>query len=333
MVTTPYSATVLSDGSGYNLNIQDSNGDTTSIAIGTSLFGSLGKWDQTGETDFTLKPTANSPTVFNLRGPVTSSAAPIKLTPDGSGGFTFTLTGTGKVVSVADTDTSEQIHLNVAANGVNVTVGGSAPSANGVTNSVAAINTLLETVTVTGTSRGEGNVTLSLTDGFSTPITKTIYFEIPNSKPTLALDKTNAKLSSEIGSGVSLESTGVLLTIADSDTLDVTDRTLKVSMDIKGGLASYDGEYEQLVTISGGKVTVAHDGSTVLPAGKTWIDVLTEVASDIIITRGVVGSATASISVEDLEGGPGAANVSFAFEPKALAKPQILTSAENPRCW
>ena len=66
-VTTPYSATVLSDGSGYNLNIQDSNGDTTSIAIGTSLFGSLGKWDQTGETDFTLKPTANSPTVFNLR--------------------------------------------------------------------------------------------------------------------------------------------------------------------------------------------------------------------------------------------------------------------------
>ena len=169
-----------------------------------------------------------------------------------------------------------------------------------------------------------------MTDGFSTPITKTIYFEIPNSKPTLALDKTNAKLSSEIGSGVSLESTGVLLTIADSDSLDVTDRTLKVSMDIKGGLASYDGEYEQLVTISGGKVTVAHDGSTVLPAGKTWIDVLTEVASDIIITRGVVGSATASISVEDLEGGPGAANVSFAFEPKALAKPQILTSAENP---
>ena len=30
------------------------------------------------------------------------------------------------------------------------------------------------------------------------------------------------------------------------------------------------------------------------------------------------------------QGGPGAANVSFAFEPKALAKPQILTSAENP---
>ena len=54
----------------------------------------------------------------------------------------FTLTGTGKVVSVADTDTSEQIHLNVAANGVNVVVGGSAPSANGIANSVAAVNTL-----------------------------------------------------------------------------------------------------------------------------------------------------------------------------------------------
>ena len=295
----------------------------TSIAIGTSLFGSLGKWDQTGEIDFTLKPTANSATVFDLRGPLTSPNAPIELTAAGGGGFTFTLTGTGNVVSVADSDASEQIHLDVTATGVDVTVSGSAPSASGVTDSVTNINTLLETVTVTGASRGEGSVTLSMTDGFSTPITKTIYFEIPNSEPTIALDTTGATLSSEIGSGVSLDSAGAVLTIADTDGLDVSDKTLKISMDIRGGLASYQGQYGQLVTISGGKVTIAHDGITAIPTDETWIDILTEIASDIIITKGVVGSVSAAISVEDLEGGPSPVNVSFAFEPKDLAKPQL----------
>ena len=68
----------------------------------------------------------------------------------------------------------------------------------------------------------------------------------------------------------------------------------------------------------------------IIPTDETWIDILTEIASDIIITKGVVGSVSAAISVEDLEGGPSPVNVSFAFEPKDLAKPQLLTSAEPP---
>jgi hypothetical protein len=84
-VTTDYSAWVTSNEFGYNLNVKDSGDNVTSISIGTSLYGALGKWDQTGESDFTLKPTANNPTTFDLRGPVTSQTAPIELSDDGNG--------------------------------------------------------------------------------------------------------------------------------------------------------------------------------------------------------------------------------------------------------
>ena len=87
-------------------------------------------------------------------------------------------------------------------------------------------------------------------------------------------------MSSVINSKISLADAGVALTISDTDTLDEEEMALKVSMDVRGGVASYDQEtsadstqnyHPEYVTITGGKITIAHDGLTPLSSGVDWI--------------------------------------------------------------
>ena len=253
-----------------------------------------------------------------------------------SDGFSYILTGLGNTVTVADAD-GDKIKLTITYEGVDVTIGGETPNSEGqAAASVADINTLLETLTVIGDSRGEGSVTLSMTDGFSPAINKTIYFETPNSLPTLSIDETDATLSSVINQKISLNEAGVSVVIDDSDTLDETEKALTVSIDVRGGVASYDEDtsdgstqnyFPQFVSFTGGKITISYDGETEIPAGITWKELLQEISSDISLTRASVGSSEISISVNDLVGGSSSETVTFEFTPAGLTKPELLTSA------
>lgn len=352
-----YSASVVESAAGNILKIKDnSSGELAEIYIGTSLFGALGKWDQVGD-EFTLQPTKNTAPSFVLRGETTSATDPITLQAVGEAEttstykFSYTLSGDGNVVSVADADTDD-LQLTVSYQGVDVNLPGGTTEAGSsditLVGSPAAINTALTSLTVGGTSRGTGSVTLSFTDGYADPIAKTLHFEIPNSTPTLTLTGGGA-LSGEINTDIVLGAgdAGISVGIEDSDALDETDRTLKVFLDVRGGSASYnqrmaieDGSevvdleqnyYPEFVTISGGKVTIAYDGETELPDGMKWSSLLNEIVADIGVSRSTVGSAEVSISVADLEGVPisgGSETISLEFTPAGLAAPELITTVE-----
>ena len=130
----------------------------TTVAIGTTLYGSIGKWLQDGpdDLDFTLQPTKNTATVLLSEDLSRGQMPGLNLSRMTCWVFHI-LTGAGNVVSVSDAD-YDDVFLSVSYEGVDVTIDGETPSPDGTSASADDITDSLATLTVSGDSRGEGSV-------------------------------------------------------------------------------------------------------------------------------------------------------------------------------
>ena len=315
---------------GYQLKIDDADGAVTNINIGTDIFGSLGKWTlDDGSGHFVLQPEANTVPNFVSTGPITSENRPTSLVEQ-DGVFAFEFSGVGNTISFEDQD-DDQIHLSVSYEGIELKAGGILYPEQTTVDSVENINSLLSSLSVTGDSRGDGTLTLTLTDDFSTPISKTYYFEIPNSLPSISSDFDTASLpKTEIGEEMSLSIAELGIEFNDPDIVDNAEQLLSLDVKFQGGTANYAGNYQQFVTISGSNITIAHDGVTTIPSETTWDVLLADIFSEISFSRQTVGIVEVQVTVNDLEGSSEPTTLQFEFEPKPISKPELLTTANEP---
>ena len=166
-------------------------GAEKAIDIGTELFGSKAKWVFADEDFFILQPEINTRPIFTNQGPSSSLRNPIELA-EASGTYSITFADLiGGAPTVTDADNAsgtlaqnDALYLTVSSDKFNVTSSATGLSfANGLFPQFedADVNpqTLDEAladlkISDTGVGREVGNVTISVTDGYSQPLRSSI---------------------------------------------------------------------------------------------------------------------------------------------------------------
>ena len=169
-----------------------------------------------------------------------------------------------------------------------------------------ALNEALATLTIIGSERGAGQLSLSVDDGFAPALTKKVFFKVPNTAPVL--DITDGATSHEIGTKVFIKDSGVLaegygtanigFSISDNDTADAN--LLKVGLKFNGAKPEYNGDYGEFVSVRGNNVVISQADDAVLPSGyETWASLVSDLVSEIEFTKLEVGSVSIDFAVED----------------------------------
>ena len=180
----------------------------------------------------------------------------------------------------------------------------------------------------TGVGREVGNVTISVTDGYSQPLSKVFYFEVPNKAPTLSVSAISDFSVNDIGTQFNLSQTGVIpLNSADfisDDLQDISENALTLTISVDGAdVTLAENIYSKYVEIIDGNITIAHDGISALE--DNWLNVLKVAAENVTLTRDTVGTASVAFSVSDAAAASAATITrEFNFNPLPLAQPTLV---------
>ena len=320
---------------GYNLVVETAQDTFKYVDIGTELYGTKGKWALNDGGTFVLKPEVNVAPKFKTLGPSSSPNNPISLAKgNGETVFSKALTS-GDLISInepADGDDGDLLTLTfTSVNGVTLKSGGTeivdGQSFTGKT--PAEVNGILSGLVAELSSRGTGDVSFTIADDYAAPISKTLYFQAPNTAPTVSTNlDVNAPPAAEIGADQSLSAASLAATVGDIDAADVSGKLLSATLKVSGGAAGVAAEYAKYTSINGGTVRIAYDGATDLGA-KTWFQTLEDAIEAVTFTRATVGEVTAKLSVTDGVGATteAASDLKFTFTAKDLATPDLIASS------
>ena len=172
-------------------------------------------------------------------------------------------------------------------------------STNVLKGSVSEINTVISTIDLTATDAVSGKLTLAVTDGYSaTPqVVKDIFFQAPNTAPTLEFSKISGRGDSlTISDTFALSSENVNLAVFDQDSVDSTGG-LKAQLSVSVGDATYTGSSPHVTSTEEG---LAIELGAVLAQGEAWIDALKQIIRDVEISRETAGALTTELTVFDM---------------------------------
>ena len=187
---------------------------------------------------------------------------------------------------------------------------------------VSGINTVISTMDLTATDAVSGKLSLTVTDGYSaTPqVVKDIFFEAPNTAPTLEFSKISGRGDSlTISDTFALSSENVNLAVFDQDSVDSTGG-LTAQLSASGGDATYTGSSPHVTSTEEG---LAIELGAVLAQGEAWIDALKQIIRDVEISRETAGALTTELTVFDSVGQSASASFDLTFTPVAPASPAL----------
>ena len=226
------------------------------IKLGSIKIGEPNKWDFSSSEGSITVVTNEAPSIA-----ITETTSDVRETSFLGSGFitTFGKEGTNeRYISVDDTD-KDSLYVTVSSTGGTLSVDGinytSSIEIGDADNkkTIEEINTLLENLSFKGTTRGNGEITVSANDGFvSNSTTSQLFFTIPNTPPSLTVPSSG--LTGKIG-GDPVSLSGIVLT--DPDTAD-NDTNALMSLTLNASSGQFTADLTNFTTETG--ITYDHDG-------------------------------------------------------------------------